>query len=67
MSAFGYIENKHSLYCGEDCIKNFFSSLIESVTNVLIFEKKEMLPLTKKPAKLYQDATEYYIFGERFS
>ena len=42
------IENKHSLYRGEDCLKKFFSSLRKHATNVINFEKEKMLPLTKK-------------------
>ena len=46
--AFDTIENKHSLYRGEDCMKNFCTSLREHATNLINFEKKKMLPLTKK-------------------
>ena len=42
------IENKHSLYRGEDCLKKIFSSLRKHATNVINFEKEKMLPLTKK-------------------
>ena len=35
---FDYIENEHPLYCAEDCVKNFFTSLKEHATN---FEKKK--------------------------
>ena len=43
---FDHIENKHSLYRGEDCMKKFCSSLKENATNIIDFKKK--LPLTKK-------------------
>ena len=33
--------------------------------NLIKFEKKKMLPLTKKELKLHQDATECYICGKR--
>ena len=45
---FDNIENKHSLYCGEDRMKKFCISLREHATNVIKFKKKKMLPLTKK-------------------
>ena len=45
---FDDIENKHSLYYGEDCMKKFCSSLRERATNVINFKQKKMLPLTKK-------------------
>ena len=46
--AFDHIENKHSLYYGENCMKKFCVSLREQAANVINFEKKKMLPLTKK-------------------
>ena len=64
--AFDNIESKHTLYCGEDCMKNVCTSLREHATNVINFEKKKMLPLTKKELKLHQDTTECYICGKRF-
>ena len=62
---FDNIGNKHTLYRGEDCIKNFCTSLREHATNLINFEKKKLLPLTKKDLKLHQDATKYYICGKR--
>ena len=60
--AFDNIENKHTLSCGEDA-----SSLSEHAINVINFEKKKVLPLTKKKElKLHQDAIECYICGKRF-
>ena len=46
--AFDHIENKHTLYRGEDCMKKFCISLRKHATNLINFEKKKMLPLTKK-------------------
>ena len=46
--AFDNIENKHTLYCGEDCMKKFCTSLRENAANAINFEKKKILPLTKK-------------------
>ena len=46
--AFDNIENKHTLHCGEDCMKKFCTYLGEHATNVINFEKKKMLLLTKK-------------------
>ena len=46
--AFDNIENKHTLYCAEDCMKKFCTSLREHAANAINFEKKKMLPLTKK-------------------
>ena len=46
--AFDQIERKHSLYFWEDCMKMFCSSPREHATNVINFEKKKMLSLTKE-------------------
>ena len=45
---FDNIENKHSFYRGQDCMKK----LCSSPTNVINFEKNKMLPLTKKGATI---------------
>ena len=45
--AFDHIENKHTLYRGEGCMKTFCTSLREHATYVINFEKKKMLQLTK--------------------
>ena len=42
------VENKHTLYCGKDCMKKSFTSLREHAKNIIDFEKKKMLPLTKE-------------------
>ena len=60
------MENKHTLYRGEDCMKKFCTSLRQDTTKVLNFEKKKMLPLTKKELKLPQNATECHICQKRF-
>ena len=45
--AFGNIENKHTFYRGEDCIKKFCTSIRESVTNAIDLHRKKMLLVTK--------------------
>ena len=52
------IENTPSLNRGENAMKRFCSFLRERAVNVINFEKKKMLPLTKKKElKLQQDTT----------
>ena len=63
---FDHIENKHTLYCGKDCIKKFCTSLREHTKNIIDFEKKKMLPLTKEELKLYK-IQKYVIFVEKES
>ena len=45
--AFDHIENKHTLYCGKDCMKKF-CTFREHAKNIIGFEKKKLLPLTKE-------------------
>ena len=46
-------------------MKMFCESLQEHAKNIIDFEKKEMLPLTKEEVKLLQDAKVYYICQKR--
>ena len=64
--AFNNIENKHTLYRREDCMKKFCESLREPVKTLIDFEKKKLLSLTKEERKLHQDARSSYIYGKRF-
>ena len=40
VSAFDYIENKHTLYCGKNCTKRFGESLRDHAKNTIDFERK---------------------------
>ena len=64
--AFDSIENKHTLYRGEDCMEKFCTSLREHAKNIIDFEKKIMLTLTKEKLTSHQDAKVFYICGKRF-
>ena len=64
--AFDNIENKHTLYRGEDCMNKFCTSLREQTKNITDFEKKKMLTLTKEELKSHQDAKVCYICGKSF-
>ena len=37
---FDHIENKHTLYCGKDCMKKLCDSLKEHTKNIILLEKK---------------------------
>ena len=52
---FDQMENKHTLYCGKDCMKNFCTSLRQQIKNMIDFEKTKMLPLAKEKLKSHQD------------
>ena len=63
---FDHIENKHALYEGKDWMKESCEYLREHVKNVTDFEKKKMVPLTKK-LKTHQDVKLFHICGKRIS
>ena len=65
IQAFDHIENKHTLFCGKDCVKKFCESLREHAKNIIDFEKKKMLLLTKETLKSHQDEKVCYIYGKR--
>ena len=66
ISAFNHIENKHSLHCRKDCVKMLCESLRENAKNMIDFEKKKIIPLTKKQLKPRQGAANV-IFVEKNS
>ena len=41
-------KNKLDYYRGKNCMKNFCLDLREHATKIINYEKKEMIPLTKK-------------------
>ena len=46
-------------------MKNFCTSLRKYAKNIIDFEKKKMLPLTKEEIKSYQDAKVCYTWGSK--
>ena len=48
ISSFRSIENKHDVYRGKDCTKNFCEFLREHAMKITNFKKKRMKLLTKK-------------------
>ena len=63
---FDHIENKHTLYRRKGSIKKFCASLREHAKDIIDFEKRKMLPLTKEELKSDQDAKLCYICGKIF-
>ena len=63
--AFDNKENEHIFYHGEDCMKMFCTSLRGHIKNIINFENKKMLPLTKEELKPHQDAKVCYICEKR--
>ena len=64
--AFDNIEKKHTLCCGEDCMKRFCTSLREHATSQINFKKKKMIPLTKEELKPHQVTKVCYICRKKF-
>ena len=63
---FDYLEDKHMLYRGKDCMKKFCTSLREHAKNIIDFEKRKMLPLTKEELRSHQDRKVCYICGKKY-
>ena len=60
--SFDTTKNTLDYYRGEDCIKNFCLNLKEHVTRIINYEKKEMIPLTKKEEKRHNKQKVCHIF-----
>ena len=45
---------RHDFYIGKDYLEKFCTNLKEHITGIMDYEKKEMLPLTKKEGKSYK-------------
>ena len=52
--SFDTTKNKLDYYRGENCMKNFSLDLREHATKLINYEKKEMIPLTKKEKKKHK-------------
>ena len=59
-------ENKLDCYRGKDCMKEFCKVLRKHVTRIINYEKKEMIPLTKKKEKKHSEQKKCYICKKRF-
>ena len=64
--SFRSIENKHDLYRGKDCMKNFREFLKEHAIKTINFKKKKMKLLTNEQQESCENATICYICKETF-
>ena len=46
--SFEATKDKPDCYRGKDCMKNFSKDLKEHTTNIINYEKKDMIPLTRE-------------------
>ena len=60
-------KNKLDYYRGEDCMKKFCLNLREHATEIINYEKKKMIPLTKKEEKNYNKQKVCYICKKEFN
>ena len=65
--SFDRTKNKLDHYRVKNCMKNFCLDLREHVTKIINYEKKEMIPLTKKEEKKYNKQEVCYICRKGFS
>ena len=59
--SFDTTKNKLDYYRGKNCMKNFYLDLREHATKIINYEKKEMIPLTKKEEKKHNTKKVYHI------
>ena len=65
--SFDTIKNKLDYYRGKNCMKNICLDLREHATKTINYEKKEMIPLTKKEDKKHNKQKVCHICKEIFS
>ena len=63
----GYSENKLDYYRGENCMKKVCKDLREHATKIINYEKKEMIPSTKKEEKKHNKQKVCYICRKEFN
>ena len=63
---FDTAKNKLDYYRGKNCMKNFCLDLKEHATKIINYEKKEVIPLTKKEEKKYSKQKVCYIHKKGF-
>ena len=59
--SFDKTKNKLDYYRGEDCMKKFCLNLRKHATKIINYEKKKMIPLTKKEEKHHNKQKVCYI------
>ena len=64
--SFDKSKNKLDYYRGEDCITKFCKDLREHATKIINYEKKDMIPLTKKEEENYNNQKVCYICKKEF-
>ena len=64
--SFDKSKSKLNCYRGEDCMTKFCEDLREHATKIINYEKKDMIPLTKKEEENYNNQKVCYICKKEF-
>ena len=64
--SFDKSKSKLNYYRGEDCMTKFCKELREHATKIINYEKKDMIPLTKKEEENYNNQKVCYICKKEF-
>ena len=65
--SFDKTKNKLDYYRGDNCMKKFCKDLREHATKIINYEKKDMIPLTKKKEKHHNKQKVCYICKKEFN
>ena len=65
--SFDKTKNKLDYYRGKDCMKKFCKDLREHATKIINYEKKDMIPLTKKEEKHHNKQKVCHICKKEFN
>ena len=65
--SFDKTKNKLRYYRSEDCMKKFCLDLREHATKIINYEKKKMIPLTKKEEENHNKQNVCYIYKKEFN
>ena len=63
---FNSTENKHYLYRGKDFVKHFWRKLKELATEIINYEKRDMISLTNEEIKFYENQKQCHICNKGF-
>ena len=65
--SFDKTKNKLDYYRGDNCMKKFCKDLREHATKIINYEKKDMIPLTKKEEENHNEQKVCYICKKEFN
>ena len=66
-SSFDKTKNKLDYYRGDNCMEKFCKDLREHATKIINYEKKDMIPLTKKEQEHHSEQKVCYICKKEFN